>query len=886
MSVSRFLLCLALLLLAVSLPVFPAGERPAPPAVRAVRTDAAIRIDGVLEEPPWQGPAATGFRQSDPDDGRPATERTEVWVAYDRRNLYVAARLHDRDPGGIIGRLGRRDASLDSDWFVFAVDPYLDRRSGFEFAVNPSGSIQDGTLFNDEGRDMTWDGVWEAAARVNSSGWCVEMRIPFHQLHFREQAAHTYTWGVNFFRAIQRKNERCAYAWVPKEESGYVSRFALLTGIRDIRPGRPLELLPYTAGNARYSPRVPGDPFHTGAAYTGNAGFDLKSSLRTHLTLNLTVNPDFGQVEVDPAVINISDQETYYVEKRPFFVEGADIFRFGYGGANQVRNLGWRDPAFFYSRRIGRAPQGSIRSPGFVDAPEWATILSAAKVTGKLGRGWNVGAVAGLTQRESALVEEGSARFSREVEPFTTYGVLRAQREFEEGFRGLGFIATGVWRTIRDGDLEAALPRKALSFAVDGWSFLDRDRTWVLTGWLGGTRVTGTSEAITRLQLSSLHYFQRPDAGYVHVDPEATRLDGWAGRLFLNKQKGRFVFNAALGAMSPGFHAVDIGYHTRGDIVNAHLEAGYQSFHPGKVFRNWKVTLAAYRGYDFGGVRVDEYYILSAEARLLNYWRGSLYLSYDPERLSHYFTRGGPLALYPWGIMRRASFSSDDRRPVVINLSGHYRTHPYGSYNYSFRAGVRWKPSANFSLSLTPAYSWRHSVGQYITRVPDPLRVETYGARYVLSDIIQETASMEIRLDWTFTPRLSLQAYLQPFIGVGDYYKFKELHAPRTFDFDVYGEGSSTIVQAERTYTVDPDGPGPSPPFSFADPDFNLKSLRGTVVLRWEYRPGSTAYVVWTQNRADYSHPGDLDFDRDLSLLFRAKGDNILLFKLNYRFAL
>ena len=853
-------------------------------SVQAVRTKTHVQIDGVLREDVWKSDGFTGFRQSDPDDGAPASEKTSVWLAFDNGNLYVAARLYDSDPEGIISLLGRRDAEVESDWFVFAVDPYYDRRSGFQFAVNPAGAIQDGTLFNDEGIDMTWDGIWEYAARIDDQGWAVELRIPFHQLRFRKK--DSYTWGVNFFRTIKRKNEKTVYSWIPKEESGYVSRFADLTGIGDIHPRRLVEFLPYTVGRAEYSPAVPENPFRTGSDFSGNIGFDLKSALQTHLTLNMSVNPDFGQVEVDPAVINISDQETFYVEKRPFFVEGADIFRFGNGGANVKRNLGWSDPSFFYSRRIGRSPQGDVPISGYVDHPDWATILGAAKITGKMNDGWNLGVMTTLTQREYAQVDNGADRLSYEVEPFSAYGVVRVLKEINGGYQGLGFIATGTWRDLQLEGLKNMLPESGLSLGLDGWSFLDRDRTWVITGWVGGTTVSGSQEAISRLQLSSLHYFQRPDVDYVDFDPKATSLNGWAGRIFVNKQKGSFVFNTALGAISPGFHAVDLGYHTRGDVINGHVEAGYQSFHPGKVFRNWKVTLATYRSYDFGGIRTDENYILDATAQLLNYWRGNLYLSYDPNRTSHYFTRGGPLAAYPWGASIRPSITSDNRQRIVFGFFGHYRDHPFGAYNYSFGASLRWKPSSNFSISITPEYSWRHSVGQYISQVVDPLKIETYGVRYILSNVIQETASMEIRLYWIFTPRLSLQAYLQPFLGTGDFFNYKELRAALTFEFDSFGDGASTITRDAGIYTVDPDGPGLSPPLTFRDPDFNLKSLRGTIVLRWEYHPGSTIYAVWTQNRADYSHPGNFDFSRDLSLMLRAPGDNIFLLKVNYRFTL
>jgi len=357
--------------------------------VKAFRTEEGVKIDGILNEAVWQLEGFGGFLQSDPTDGAPETEGTTVWIAFDDKTLYIAARLYDKDPENIIRRLGRRDDEVESDWFTFAVDPYYDRRSGYLFAVNPSGSIMDGTLFNDEGKDMTWDGVWESAVHIDDKGWAVEMRIPFHQLRFKKN--DLYTWGVNFFRVIKRKNEKTVFSWVPKEESGYVSRFAILTGIKNINPGRFLEFLPFIVGKAGFSPEEKGNPFQTGKEYLGNSGLDFKAGLQSNLTLNLTVNPDFGQVEVDPAVINISDQETYYLEKRPFFIEGADIFRFGYGGANTQVNLGWRNPSFFYSRRIGRAPQGYVYSDGYVDYPEWTTILGAAKVTGKIGNGWNMG---------------------------------------------------------------------------------------------------------------------------------------------------------------------------------------------------------------------------------------------------------------------------------------------------------------------------------------------------------------------------------------------------------------------------------------------------------------------------------------------------------------
>jgi len=877
----KALLIISLLIVAGSQ---AAAEATPPKTLVAVPANGPVNIDGVLSESVWQSAGCSDFTQSDPLDGQPPTEKTIVWVAFDRDNLYVAAGMQDTQPGGIIRRLGRRDDQVDSDWFYFGIDPYYDRRSGYFFAVNPAGSIMDGTLFNDEGKDTTWDGIWESAARIDEQGWCVEIRVPFHQLRFKKK--EEYIWGVGFRREIKRKNETDNFPWIPKEESGFVSRFLDLVGVGGINPGRRIEILPYTMGKAWFSPKEAGNPYRTGHEYSGNAGFDFKAGLKSNLTLDLTVNPDFGQVEVDPAVINISDQETYYTEKRPFFIEGSSIFDFGTGGANVYRNYGWTNPDFFYSRRIGRSPQGAVSSPGYADYPDWTSILSAAKVTGKVGKGFNIGAISAFTQREYAEVDLNGTRSDVEIEPFTHYGIVRGLKEFGDGRQGLGFIVTSVNRDLRTANLESTLSRSAYALGVDGWTFLDKNKAWVVTGWLGGTTVSGSAVAMTRLQRSSLHYFQRPDIDYVRVDEQATSLSGWAGRFYINKQKGNIIFNAGLGAMSPGFESNDLGYHSRGDVINGHVELGYQVFHPGRIFRRWNASASYYRNYDFGGNRIGEYYYVDAEGQFLNYWTTGLHLDYEPPKYSHYLTRGGPMAFYPTGATLRSKITSDNRKAFVLSFTGYYRWHDVGSYNWSLGAAVTWKPRTNISLSVGPSFTYRFSFGEWVMKIKDDLMTATYGTRYILADIVQKTLPIEIRVNWTFTPRLSLQAYLQPYIATGDYRKFKELARAMSFDFNAFGEGPSTLTFRDDIYTADPDGPGPAQPFSFRNPDFNLKSLRGTFVLRWEYRPGSMLYFVWTQRRADYSNPGDLSFWRDMGNLFKAPGDNIFLFKFTYRFQL
>jgi hypothetical protein len=863
---------------------------PAGKVVQAVRSTEPITLDGRLDESVWKtAPAATGFTQNDPQDGAPATEQTDVWVAYDDHALYVAAFCHDSNPAKIRKRLGRRDSQTDSDWFGVALDPYFDKRSGYVFYANPAGAITDAVLSNDVNQDDTWDGVWENKAAVNGDGWAIEFRIPFNQIRFPKK--DEYVWGINFRRMVRRKNEQSSFSWVPKDEAAFVSRFARLEGLAGISPGGHVEFMPYVVGQAQFRPAESGNPFETGKRGLGNAGFDLKVGLKSNLTLDATVNPDFGQVEVDPAVLNLSAYETYYEEKRPFFIEGASLFNsFGQGGVFLNANINWPQPRLFYSRRVGRAPQGDVTENGFVRMPDRTAILGAAKLTGKLGGNWNVGFLNAVTGREFAQIDQLGTRLSQEVEPLSYYGTLRVQKEIDEGRSGIGLMATGVARGLNDETLTGILNKNAFSLAVDGWVSLDKKKNWAIGGWAGATRVEGTTEDILRLQTSSMHYFQRPDATHVEVDPTATSLGGWGARLNLAKQNGNVLVLANIGALSPGFDPNDAGFqYGSSDIIQMQFLPGYQWTKPGKLFRNALFIAGWFRSYDFDGNKTWDGGLLLLQGQLRNFWQFNTMFAYNPETVSNDHTRGGPLSLIPPGYQVDLSLTTDSRKAVVFELASTTYQRPLASSQWNGQLSVRWKPGSNFSLSVGPTVGLERNDIQWVTRVDDALMEATYGRRYIFGRIDQKVLGSEIRLDWTFTPKLTLQAYLQPFIAVGRYDMFKELALAKSFSYNTYGEagaGGSTIAYdaVSDAYTVDPDGAGgPAEPFSFGNPDFNYKSLRGTIVLRWEYRPGSLLYFVWTQNRADYANPGSLRIGRDLGDLFSAPGDNIFLLKVSYR---
>lgn len=874
----------ALLIPALCFLAFPAqsGQKP-PKNVPALKVTERITIDGILNERIWQSGGIEDFTQSEPVDGAQPTEKTVVWVGYDAGALYAGARLFDSRADEIIGRLGRRDERTESDCFLFAVDPYFDRTSGYQFEVNPAGSMVDMTLYNDGREDSAWDGIWECAASIDQSGWSVEIRIPFHQLRF--QRRENSVWGVNFFRTIKRKNEKIAYAWAPKHENGYVSHFAKLLGIEDVQAGRHVEIRPYSVVKASSRTSEKGRPSPKRNKLVGTIGLDFKIGLKNNLTLDATVNPDFGQVEVDPAVINLTAAETYYEEKRPVFVEGSTLFRFGAGGVNYSSSF-WGVPLFFYSRRVGRPPQGRLDSNGVVDSPEWSTILAAAKLTGKVGNGWNIGFLSALMEREHAVCGDNGNPLKTEIEPASCYSTLRILKEFSGGRHGMGLIATSVYRDLQDGYLRSLLGRSALGFGIDGWVSLAQNRSWVISGWLGATRIAGSQTAISLLQSSYLHYFQRPDAPYVRIDGKATSLSGWAGRLYLTRQGRRFIFNASINAISPGFDVSDLGYQDGRDSLQGHLQAGYDSPHPGRIFREWHAVAGAARRYDFGGNKNDDLVFLNLGGKLLNYWENTLILTYRPDRSTHDLTRGGPLMKNPSLAKVEWFLGSDDRKTWILTLAGSSYAGSARDKGWSLSADLKWNPRSNVNLSIGPSYGPDFISAQWIRRVEDPGMPATFGARYVFGELRQKTALMNFRINWIFTPKLSLQAFIQPFIGVGAYGRFKELARPKSYDFLLFGEGPSSVRLEDGLYTIDPDGAGLSPSFTFPDPDFSNKSLRGTVVFRWEYRPGSVLYAVWTQNRTDLSDPGDFRLGRDIGRVFRAPGDNIVMLKFSVDFSL
>jgi hypothetical protein len=869
----------------------------AAPIANAVRLRESIQIDGSLDERAWsEAVPVTDLRQTVPLEGVAVTEHTEVRFLYDDAALYVGARLDDRSP--VTTRLARRDAGLgDSDRFVVMLDSYHDHETAYRFWTNPSGVKGDAVLTGNSsgGGDSSWDPVWDLAVSVTEQGWSVEMRIPFSQLRFGQQERQT--WGFQVERTINRNQENATFPFTPVLERAGVSRFAHLEGLEGIESGRRLELLPYVVARGEYlnleAPAGVGfeNPYRSGADHFGGMGLDLKYRLASNVTLDATVNPDFGQVEVDPSVINLTAFETRYEERRPFFVEGADIF--GFGEMGPTGSVG-RPPEMFYSRRIGAPPTGRVPDGAvFEDVPSATTILGAAKVTGRTASGWSLGILEAVTQGErAAYVDASQVAGEVEVEPAANHFVGRLRRQIRGGATRFGVVATAHNRALSGSPLETRLHSAAYAGGFD-FATESGDRDWIVTGLIAGSHVEGDAAAIAGTQRSSARYYQRPDAGHVDLDPTRTSLDGFYAMAYLGKQAGTFTMRNGFAYVSPGYEVNDLGFQSEADRIYFDTHYQYNQPNPGRFLRSWSASASPDAKWSSAGDRVFANVNAQVSVELLNYWRSSLRVQVDPWTDDDRLTRGGPMARTPSSFQGRFNLSSDGRRPVTVRGSYGWGSNAAGAWDRQAQLDVTGRFQERLQLSLGPSYSRSYTTAQYVTRVTDPLATSTFGARYVFADLHRTTLSLDTRVNVTISPTLSFQLYLEPFISVGDYGALKEFSAPDTFDFLRYGADAGTVSQnASGGYDVDPDGGGPAPGFTVSDRDFSYRSLLGNAVLRWEWRPGSTLYLVWQQRRissltgqplgATDTRVGRFDFWRDSGDMFTEPADNILMIKVNY----
>jgi hypothetical protein len=873
------------------------------PVANAVRTTQPIVIDGVLDEAVWMtAPAITDFVQTDPDEGAPVSQPTEVRFLFDDENIYVGAWLWD--DGEILTRLARRDAGVpDADFFVVLFDSYHDHRTAYRFSTSPSGMKRDEIVTGGYGGmgpgggggfgDTSWDPVWEIRTSITDEGWFVEMRIPFSQLRYRPDEAQT--WGLQVERKIRRHGEDTVWAFTPRRERGGVARFGHLAGVEGIRQGKRLELLPFVTGRAEFVdvPRSGGaefdNPFRSGSDVFGNLGADLKYRISSNLTLDATVNPDFGQVEMDPAVINLSAFETRFDEKRPFFVEGAEIFRFGETGGNP----GATNAQLLYSRRIGRAPQGRV--PGssvYSDVPSASTILGAAKLTGKSANGWSMGILNAVTGRVHApWMDTSGAERTTEVEPLANYFAGRVRRDVRQGSAAFGAIATAVHRSFDDDALRSQLRSAAYAIGMDGrldWS----NRAWMMAGRISRSHIEGSPAAMEATQRSSARYMQRPDAEHVSLDPTATSLSGYFGRVDLARQAGIWQGRVGITAITPGYEVNDLGFQSWADRIDVDTNFGYEQPRANSHFRRFSVRGGPSATFNFAGEPVSADFGLFVNGQLLSQNGFNVRMARQFAVWNDRLTRGGPLTREPAGYSGNLGFNTDSRGRWQVRSGLRFAADDGGGWRRGANFNVGIRIGESYEVRVGPDVSFSHTPAQYVTTIGDPTAAHTFGSRYVFAGLDQTTVGVETRFNFTFTPDLTLELYAQPFLSTGDYHPFKELALPRTFEFLEYGTDVGTVTREDDgRYTIDPHGDG-TRTFRVTDRDFNYRSLLGNAVLRYEWRPGSTLYLVWQQAREERltSASGDtagrrigaFDLERDARALFGIKPRNVLMLKVNY----
>lgn len=845
-----------------------AGGARAVPRLEALRLDGGEpEIDGVLDEAAWQAAmAARDFVVFEPNEGEPASQKTEARVLYGTDAIYVGIRAFDEAPDSIVSRLARRDERPHSDWLDVAIDSYHDRRTAFGFSVNPAGVKVDVYYFDDTNEDTSWNAVWDVATRTDSLGWTAEFRIPYSQLRF--DGAARQTWGINFARTVARHLEQSLWAPTSRGDGALVSRFGRLEGLRDLSPPRRLEVAPYSLVRLESLPGAVADPFHDPRDFSYAVGGDAKYGLTTDLTLDLTINPDFGQVEADPAEVNLTAFESFFSERRPFFVEGANIFSFGFSpGDGDDENL-------FYSRRIGRAPRGSISSGLYSDAPDRTRIAGALKLSGKTQAGWSVGLLHALTTRETARRADGD-RFleAQVVEPPAHYGVGRLGKDFRDGKSSLGVIST--W-TVRDraGAAELALHQGAYTAGADARHRFGDDR-FVLQGYFIGTTVRGSEQAIARTQRAPARYYQRPDAGHTEFDPDRTSLHGWAGSAAFAKIAGGFWrYAAGFMARSPGFEANDAGFMREADFASPWVWAAYNRYKPSKRFQRWNVNFNGWTSYSFGGERYSSGGNMNANFTLSNFWGGYLGVNHNTEGLSNTTLRGGPMFLRDPAWRGWGGFRSDSRKALRVNVGGNWSARPEsGSWSWGADASLHWRPSSSATLSAGPFMQSRSEDLQWVRRFGGD------APGYLFGELRQVTAGAAVRASWTFSPTLSLQVYAEPFMSAGEYGEFKRISDPRA---DAY-EDRYELLQSRSAGggRVEADIDGDGSPDSFRNPDFNVKQFRSNVVLRWEYQPGSALFVAWSQGRDHYAQTGDFSFG-DVGKLFAEPSEDVFMVKMSY----
>ena len=848
----------------------------------ATRITSSPAINGILDEAVWQSGSWTGnFTQNEPYSGRVATQPTEFNILFDDNYLYVAIQAYDICPDSIVNRLTRRD-ELEGDLVGIIFDSFHDLRTGFLFGVTAAGVKYDEMQTNDgNDSDSSWDPNWWVKTSINSKGWVAEMKIPFSQVRFDEKSGAV--WGLEVGRILYRKNETSYWQHLPKDAPGQIHLYGELKGLDQIKPRKIFDVTPYAVAKTETFKAVPENPFLAkGQLSDLNVGLDAKIGVTTNMTMDLTINPDFGQVEADPSEVNLSAFETFFSEKRPFFIEGNNITNFGLGIGDG--NVGKDN--LFYSRRIGRSPQvyPELKNGWHADVPIQSTILGAAKLTGKTQNGLSVGFIDAVTGEENAEIDTIGGRMMKTAEPLTNYFVGRVEQDIQDGQTIIGGIFTATNRMLDDVTRDF-LHQSAYTGGIDFTQYF-KNKNWMVNFNNAFSVVQGSETAIENTQKSSARYFQSPDKKYVTLDTSRTSLAGSGGRLQIVKQNGNWNFMGATIWRSPEFETNDLGYLREADQVLSVLWGQYNQFEPKGFYRSYNINADVYSVMNFGGDYLATGWEWNANLDLKNFWEIYLGGSVRSNGLDQNILRGGPMMKLPGNWNLRFGFSTDSHKKFIFEANANVSEGFENSSNdYSTNVEFSYKPFNNLVFSFNPGYSQSFNELQYVTSVKDD-----QGDKYIFATIDRQTFNASFRVNLNLSPNLSLQYWGQPFIATGKFYDHKLVVDPLA---EKYSDrltifSPSQITLKDDRYSVD-ENLDRSADYSFNQDDFNFREFLSNMVLRWEYSPGSSVFLVWSQTASSSDDSGHLDLFNDLGDLFdggQNKPHNVFLIKFSYRFGL
>lgn len=829
-------------------------------------------IDGKLDDECWKnGTWAGNFTQWIPKEGAKPTYPTVFNIQYDDKNIYVAIRAYDGEPHKMLRLAGVRDEFV-GDMAGVNFDSYRDYRTGFEFTITSWGQKIDLVLFNPENWDFNWNAVWKGKTGLEDSAWVAEMEIPLSQLRY--SGKDEQVWGMHVWRWISRIQEESDWEKQSRTGPGVLYNFGELRGIRGLKKTHRLEVMPYTLGDLKTMKKEPGNPFTaTGRELRANAGLDAKIGISSNFTVDLTVNPDFGQVESDPSVMNLTAFETFYEEKRPFFLEGLTIF-----------NYKFDNQSLFYSRRIGHAPSRPVTPNDnlFVESPDKTSIISAVKLSGTTSKGLSVGLIQSVTANEFARISDKDGNRSKvKVEPVTSYSVARIQKGYNAGNTVVGGIVTSTNRMIEDKNLES-LSTNAYTGGLDLLHHF-KDKEFYVDARLIGSFINGSKESITALQQSSARYYQRPGALYLNYDTTATNLNGYGGKLMIGKgSKGFWRYSTGATWLSPGLELNDLGYMNSADEINQENVVSYLINQPASIFNSYNISLEQFNTWNFYGQYLGSGAHLSFTSLLKNQWSFATNLIYHSGTLDTKILRGGYDMIMPYTVTSFGSISTDPAKKIIAALSYNYESRGNNSaVNYQIEPGLTYRPVTNLKIGLSVNYIGNSDKLQYIgTNNSGPEN------RYILGTIDQKTLGLTFRIDLNLTPEFSIQYYGSPFISRGSYSQLKHVTNPQTNTFNDRFELYQDPVLADGVYQLYDYSNGQRMDYSIENPDFNFHQFRSNLVAKWEYRLGSFIYFVWSAERTGTTSDSKASIGNSYKQLRSVFPNNIFLIKLSYWFSI